>query len=112
MNVNVNDADEALFRALHPFLFGDQRVSLITRLRPRMIGRPHPKRRLARMKGVLRLPVPNHGRLAGPLHAPPRARAQRELAWWPALAFRGGDGGVPSLRLMASAVHVFKLPRL
>jgi len=48
---------------------------------------------------------------AGPLHAPPRARAQRELAGWPALAFRGGDGGVPSRRLMASAVHVFKLPR-
>jgi hypothetical protein len=36
-----------------------------------------------------------------------------ELAGWPALAFRGGDGGVPSRRLMASAVHVlFKLPRL
>jgi hypothetical protein len=28
-----------------------------------------------------------------------------------ALAFRGGDGGVPSRRLMESAVHVFKLPR-
>ncbi|MEY4806544.1 MAG: hypothetical protein RLZZ206_933 [Cyanobacteriota bacterium] len=49
---------------------------------------------------------------AGPLHAPPRARAQRELAGWPALAFRGGDGGVPSRRPLASSVHVFKLPRL
>jgi hypothetical protein len=51
-------------------------------------------------------------RRAGPLHAPPRARAKRELAGWPALAFRGGDGRVPSRRPLASAVHVFKLPRL
>jgi hypothetical protein len=70
-----NDLDD-LARALYPHVFGDQRVSLITRLRPRMIGRPHPKRRLARLEGVLRLPVPNRGRLAGPLHAPPhQARA-------------------------------------
>ena len=112
MNVQVSNDLDDLALALYPHVFGDQRVSLITRLRPRMIGRPHPKRRLARMKGVLRLPVPNRGRLAGPLHVPPRARAQRELALWPALAYRGGDGGVPSRRLMASAVHVFKLPRL
>ena len=51
------------------------------------------------MNGVLRLPVPNRGRHAGPLHAPPRARAQR-------------DGGVPSRRHLASAVHVpYKLTR-
>ncbi len=114
MDVHVNDANdcEGLFRALHPLVFGEQRVSSVTRLRPRMIGRPHPKRRLAPMKGVLRLPVVNRGCHFGPLHASPRARAQRELAGWPALAFRGGDGGVPSRRLMASALHVFKLPRL
>ena len=81
----TNDLDD-LALALYPHVFGDQRVSLITRLRPRMIGRPHPKRRLARLEGVLRLPAHNRARLAGPLHAPPRARAQRELAWWPALA--------------------------
>ena len=81
----TNDLDD-LALALYPHVFGGQRVSLITRLRPRMIGRPHPKLRLGRMKGVLRLPVPNRGRLAGPLHVPPRARAQRELVWWPALA--------------------------
>jgi hypothetical protein len=82
----TNDVLDDLALALYPHVFGDQRVSLITRLRPRMIGRPHPKRRFARMKGVLRLPVPNRGRLAGLLHAPPRARVQCELAWWPALA--------------------------
>jgi len=87
MNIQVsNDLPDDLALARYPHVFGDQRVSLITRLRPRMFWRPHPKRRLARLKGVLRLPVPNRGRLAGPLHAPPRARAQRELAWWPALA--------------------------
>ncbi len=86
MNDQVSNDLDDLALALYPHVFGDQRVSLITRLRPRMIGRPHPKRRLARMKGVLRLPFPNRGRLAGPLHAPPRGRAQRELASWQALA--------------------------
>jgi hypothetical protein len=62
----TNDLDD-LGIALHPFVFGDQTVSFITRLRPRMIGRPHPKRRLARLKGVLRLPVSNRGRLACPV---------------------------------------------
>ena len=81
MNIQViNDLPDDLALARYPHVFGDQRVSLITRLRPRMFWRPQPKRRLARLKGVLRLPVPNRGRLAGPLHAPPRARAQRELA--------------------------------
>jgi len=57
------------------------------------------ERRLAPMNGVPRLPVPNRGRHAGPLHAPPPARAQR-------------GGGVPSRRHLASAVHVpYKLTR-
>jgi len=51
MNVQISNDFDDLARALYPHVFGGQMVSL------------------------LRLPVPNRGQRAGPLHAPPRARA-------------------------------------
>jgi hypothetical protein len=39
---------DALALALMPVVFGSQRPALLTRLRPRMQRRPHPRRRMGR----------------------------------------------------------------
>ena len=42
------DPIDRLALALLPVVFGTQRPTLLTRLRPRLAGRPHPRRRLGR----------------------------------------------------------------
>jgi len=42
------DPIDRLALALMPMAFGGQRPPLLTRLRPRLAGRPHPKRRMGR----------------------------------------------------------------
>jgi hypothetical protein len=47
MNTMLSPLDR-LALALLPVVFGTQRPTLLTRLRPRLLGRPHPRRRMGR----------------------------------------------------------------
>ena len=48
---------DALVQTLHPIVFCSHQAPPIARLRPLLVGRPHPRHWLPRLQGVVRLPA-------------------------------------------------------